>query len=280
MTTRPEERASDGTPSYILRGGDAGAARLRILGAATRATTLRLLERAGVTAGQRVLDAGCGSGEVTAELARIVGPDGHVTALDADAVVLEHARVRVRGVRERVTLVRADVAQPYPAGVPRDHDVAFARFVLSHLAAPEAALAHLCDAVRPGGTVVVEDVDFPGHFCHPPSAAFARYVELYQAVARHHGADAAIGPRLPALLRAAGLYDVRVDVAQPAFLDGDGKSVAQLTLAGIRDAAIAAGLSDAAEIDALVATLDEERRAPDTLHGIARIVQAWGTRRS
>lgn len=106
------ETGSDGTPSYILRGGDAGAARLRILGAATRATTLRLLERAEVTAGQRVLDAGCGSGEVTAELARIVGPDGHVTALDADAVVLEHARVRVHGVRERVTLVRADVAQP------------------------------------------------------------------------------------------------------------------------------------------------------------------------
>ena len=41
----------DGTSSYILRGGDDGAARLRILGAATRPTTLRLLERAGIAPG-------------------------------------------------------------------------------------------------------------------------------------------------------------------------------------------------------------------------------------
>ena len=90
--------------------------------------------------------------------------------------------------------------------------------------------------------------------------------------------DAIPRERLPALLRAAGLTGIEADVAQPVFLDGDGKRVTQLTLAGLRDAAIDAGLADAAEIDALLATLDEERRRPDTLHSIARIVQARGTR--
>lgn len=267
-----------GTSSYILRGGDDGAARLRILGVATRPTTLRLLARAGIAPGMRVLDAGCGSGEVTTELVRLVGPAGRVTAVDADPVLLDHARARVAAAGGDATFVHADLTGEPSSAIPRDHDLVYARFLLSHLRAPETALAQLRDATRPGGSIVVEDVDFPGHFCHPPSAAFARYVELYQQVARRRGGDPAIGPRLPALLRAAGVVDVHADVAQPVFLDGDGKRVTQLTLAGIRDAAIDAGLADAAEIDALHATLDEERRRPDTLHSIARIVQAWGTR--
>ena len=274
----PSSDARDGTSSYILRGGDDGAARLRILGEATRPATLRLLERAGLAAGMRALDAGCGSGEVTAELVRLVGPSGRVTAIDADPVLLEHARARVRAVGGTASFVRADVTADLPAEIARDHDLVYARFLLSHLRAPETGLIRLRDAARPGGTIVVEDVDFPGHFCHPPSAAFARYVELYQQVARHRGGDPAIGPRLPALLRAAGLTGIEAGVAQPVFLDGDGKRVTQLTLAGLRDAAIDAGLADAAEIDALLATLDEERRRPDTLHSIARIVQARGTR--
>lgn len=272
------KREPDGTSSYILRGGNDGAARLRILGAATRTTTQHLLARAGVAPGQRALDVGCGSGEVTVELARLVGPDGSVTGIDADPAVLAHARTRLAAAGERATFVCADVTRAYPPDVGRDHDVAYARFLLTHLRAPADALAEMCAATRAGGTIVVEDVDIPGHFCHPPSAAFARYVEIYQAVARRRGGDPAIGPRLPEMLLAAGLHDVRVEVVQPAFLDGDGKRVAQLTLAGIRDAAIETGVASAPEIDALLTQLDHERRAPGTLQSIARIVQAWGVR--
>lgn len=261
--------------SYILRGGAEGAARLRILGRATWPTTERLLHRAGIRPGLRVLDVGCGSGEVTVELARLVGPTGHVTALDADPALLDAARERLAAAGVDAELVRGDALAPLPGG---DHDLVYARFLLSHVTDPATTVAHMRAAARAGGVVVVEDVDFPGHFAFPPSAAFTRYVELYQAAARRRGADPAIGPRLPSLLQEAGLADVGVDVAQPTFLDGDGKSVAQLTLAGIRESLLAAELATAAELDALIATLDAERRAPGTLHSIARIVQAWGRR--
>src|SRR5581483_12394792 len=48
-----------------------------------------------------------------------------------------------------------------------------------------------------GGTVVLEDIDFRGHFCHPECAAFSRYVHLYTQAAHRRGADPNIGPRLP-----------------------------------------------------------------------------------
>jgi hypothetical protein len=42
---------------------------------------------------------------------------------------------------------------------------------------------------RPGGTLVREDVDFSGYFCHPPHGAFDRYLELYTQAAHRKGGD-------------------------------------------------------------------------------------------
>jgi ubiquinone/menaquinone biosynthesis C-methylase UbiE len=265
----------DETSTYIIAGGGEGAARLRILGDATRPATRALLVRAGVAPGMRVLDLGCGSGEVTLELARMVGSSGRVTAVDGDAIVLAAGRERLRELSLDADFVHGDARGPYPSD---GYDVVYARFLLSHLTDPAAVVAAMRAATRPGGTVIVEDVDFPGHFCHPPSAAFARFVELYQAVARRRGADPTIGPRLPHLLQDAGIADVELSVAQPAFLEGDGKRIAQITVQAIREAAVAAQLATQDEIDTIVAELDAHRRDPRTVQSIARIVQAWGTR--
>ena len=68
--------------SYIIRGGLAGRERLQTLARAMRPATLDLLQRAGVGPGQTCLDLGCGGGDVARELARLVGPTGHVLGLD------------------------------------------------------------------------------------------------------------------------------------------------------------------------------------------------------
>ena len=77
---------------YVLRGGRWGYDRLRILARVRRAETLALLGRAGVGPGQRCVDLGSGSGEVSFELARLTGPDGSVTGIDMDEVKLALAR--------------------------------------------------------------------------------------------------------------------------------------------------------------------------------------------
>ena len=126
-----------------------------------------------------------------------------------------------------------------------DHfDLSYARFVLSHLADPVAGLRRLRGATRPGGTVVVEDVNMSAFVCYPPRPSFLRYVELYMACARRHGADPELGLKLVSMFVAAKLTDVEVDVSTPTFRRGDGKQIARLTLAGIAEAAIAAGLTD------------------------------------
>ena len=70
--------------AYAIAGGKEGKQRLDLLSDAMRATTLELLESAGLKTGDQCLDAGCGGGHVALEMARIVGPTGHVVGIDFD----------------------------------------------------------------------------------------------------------------------------------------------------------------------------------------------------
>src|SRR5215207_4252926 len=77
---------------YVIRGGVEGRARLSVLARVMRETTVALLTRLGVGEGLNCLDAGCGGGDVTLELARRVAPGGRVVGVDIDETTLELAR--------------------------------------------------------------------------------------------------------------------------------------------------------------------------------------------
>jgi hypothetical protein len=131
-------------------------------------------------------------------------------------------------------------------------------------------------AARPGGLVVVEDIDFAGHFCYPDCPAFWRYVELYREVVRRNSGDACIGPRLPNLFLDAGLEDVQLEVVTPTARTGEAKRVTPLTMAHIADAVVHTGLATAAEIEAIVAEMEAFAASPRTLLSMSRIFQVWG----
>src|SRR5258708_38315263 len=66
----------DESDTYVLRGGEQGAERLRLLARVKWPTTKALLRQVGLRPGMRCLDVGCGIGAVTLKLARWVGPTG------------------------------------------------------------------------------------------------------------------------------------------------------------------------------------------------------------
>ena len=168
---------------YVLRGADEGARRLGLLARVMWPTSRPLLRRAGLRRGLRCLDVGCGSGEVTRRLARAVGPEGAVVGVDMDAAILEHAR------REAARLGLSVCFRPGSAtaldGDP-GYDLVYARFLLTHLREPEAALRQMARAARPGGVVVVEDIDFSASSATPPAlptSATARSTRRWCAAA-------------------------------------------------------------------------------------------------
>jgi len=261
--------------TYIIRGGIAGRERLRILSRVMRPTSLALLHRAGLLPGMKVLEIGCGGGDLAFDIARIVGASGRVLGTDIDQTKLDlAAREAAEQNLENIAFQFADILASVPAG---NFDLIHARFVLTHLTNPLQALKHVRSALRPGGIVVLEDIDFSGYFCYPDCAALWRYVQLYTETTRRRGVDANIGPRLPSLLVAAGFKSIDVNIVQPAGFEGEVKLITPLTMENIADAVIAESLSTAEEIDRIVADLYTYAKTADTLGCTPRIFEAWGT---
>ncbi len=260
---------------YVLRGGAVGAERLRLLGRVQWPTTRALLRRAGLRAGMRCLDVGCGIGAVTLKLARLVGPAGQAVGIDRDGPCLDIAR-REAAARRLPAVFRG--AEALELDEPPVYDLVFARFLLTHLREPAAALARLVAAARPGGVVVVEDIECAPSFSAPACPAFARYVHLYREVVRRRGADPDIGPRLYGLLLDAGLDPVRVAVVQRAYSRGPGKRIPAVTLEHVRESVTATGLATDAEIDRLLEDLNAAAADPRILLSTPRFFQLWGRR--
>ncbi len=158
----------------------------------------RLLRRVHVARRRRILDLGCASGAVTAELVRrgggpVVALDRHAESLGTEACACSGA-LRVCGNVSRLPLVDGAF------------DLVFCQFSLLWMDAASAA-AEVRRVLTPGGVLVALEPDYGGLIEHPPRIA-ARPIWL--AALRRAGADPEIGRRLPGLLSAAGF---RVEVA-------------------------------------------------------------------
>ena len=94
---------------YALATGKAADYRLRILHNLYGPGTRRVLLEAGLKRGMRVADLGCGVGMVTALLAQLVGPEGHVVGVDASGEQLAQTRERLERKGHNATFVQASV---------------------------------------------------------------------------------------------------------------------------------------------------------------------------
>jgi len=249
---------------------------MRVVARAMWPTTERLLSSAGLTSGMRCLDVGCGAGDVSLALARMVGASGSVNGVDQDEVKLQFAREDAD--RERLNNVQFRASNVEQLEDDAEYDLVYARFLLTHLRDPEAVLRRMMRATRPGGVIVVEDIDHAGVFSYPHSPALDQFVGLYNRIVRSRGADPEIGPKLPGLFREVGLTEMHVSHVQPVYMDGEPKQIHRITLDNIAPALIGAGFSTDAELEALTRALDAFLARPDTLVSTPRIFQVWARR--
>lgn len=117
--------------------------------------TRRLIRACGIAPGMRVLDIGCGAGDVAMLIADAVGPSGKVVAVDREQRAIDVARTRARegGYKQIECVVATDAA--LPEGLP--FDAAVGRFFLVHQADPIVTVRRAAAAVRPGGIVAFEE---------------------------------------------------------------------------------------------------------------------------
>ena len=247
--------------------------RLRLLAALLDDGTFRLLERLGVRPGWRCLEVGAGGGSVAAWLCDRTAPGGSVLATDIDTTILrqlERPNLEVR--------VHDVLADELPE---REFDLVHARLLLAWLADPEEGLRRMFGALKPGGRLLVEEMDFhtiaPDAGLDPATRTlFARVVDTHHAVlAEQHAFDPFCGRGLDRALSNVGLAQVESEGRLSIWRGGQpGGIVWQLTLSQLREQLIAHGCVTAADVDTVISLCDDPQLAFMSQATIA----AWGHR--
>jgi arsenite methyltransferase len=177
-------------------------------------------EALGARPGERVLDAGCGPGFYVAEILDSVGTDGFAVGVDASAPMLAMAAKRCEG-HPNVAFHEGAVTA-LPVG-DADFDRALSVQVLEYVEDIPAALAELRRVLRPGGRVLIWDVDWATVSWHSRDPErMRRFLEAWDG----HLADPSLPRTLAARMREAGFEDVEMSAHAFATCDVDEQSYA------------------------------------------------------
>ncbi len=158
-----------------------------------------LLEAVAARPGERALDIGCGPGFVTEELARAVGPDGAVDAIDNSESSVAMARQRC-GAFSNVQFQTAEATRlPYP---DNHFDLTTSSQVYELVPDVPGALSELCRVLRPGGRAAIIDTDWHTILWHSTSPGrMAQVLKAWDEHLPHPALPRILNP----LLRDAGL---------------------------------------------------------------------------
>ncbi len=232
--------------TYTFGDNDVAAERLRHLADAFAPSSRAFLARLAREPVRSAVDLGCGPGHTTALVQDVTGARA-IVGLDSSARLLARAR---RQAPRRIVFAEHDVTTvPFPAPPA---DLLFGRFILTHLAAAQPAMAAWIGAVRPHGRLALEETAA----VTSDEPALSRYYELVESMQAAHRQRMHIGRDLAFLGQRAG-WIVESAALQPVVLPG--AVAARLHALNFRtwrhDPFIAATV-DPAELDALGTALE------------------------
>ena len=188
---------------YALGHSEQELQRLSRQGKAFEAFTHQLFKEAGINQGMRVLDVGCGSGDVTFLVANLVGHNGEVVGADRERKAVEWARARAHS--QGLTNVKFVECDPAEMEFDRPFDAIVGRLVLMYYPDPVDAIRKLMRHVRPDGLIVFQEIDLANARSLPLAAAYERSIAWIKRTLSASGARIELGLELYPVFLAAGL---------------------------------------------------------------------------
>lgn len=159
-------------------------------------------ELLGIERGLSILELGCGTGKQSIDLARLLGPAGHVTAVDISAEALEMLRRRAieEGVAPCIGIRQADLDDLASSVTTDTFDRVIACYSIYYTKQPQALFRYLHSVLTPGGILF---------FCGPSQENNAELKQFHNSLYELSGRE------VPQKKTAA------------AFMDGDGRDLAR-----------------------------------------------------
>ena len=186
--------------------------RLRFQGRYWGEISLEVLRQAGIGTGMRVLDLGCGAGDLSLQAADLVGPSGSVLGIDRSPQAVQWASRRAAALK--VNHLRFQAAELETIDLPLTFDALIGRFVLMFLTDPTDTLARMIERLDSGGVVAIIETDLAVARSIPAVPGVETVLEWIRETFRRSGISPDLGPRLWRVFRDAGLEEPRLVVRQ------------------------------------------------------------------
>jgi SAM-dependent methyltransferase len=275
MSTTSADLQSGST--YVLGHEHVEVQRLLLQGRLYNDYTEHALRLAGLRPGMRVLDIGCGPGDVSFVAARLVGPTGTVLGVDAapEMIALARARAAEQGlssVHFREAAIDAIVAD-------EPVDAVIGRLILMHLPDPVATLRKLSAVVRPGGIMAFSENDITGAQCIPEIPLFGQVTAGIARAFEAMGLSPQFGWQLHTIFQDAGLGSPRMTLGTPIGSAADGDILAYAAEVWRLVAPIAEqsgfAVPELADLDSFVPQMRREALAANAVITMPALITAW-----
>jgi SAM-dependent methyltransferase len=176
--------------------------------------------------GIRIVDIGCGTGDFTRYVVRLVPGKCQALGIDSRASSIKAAELETRksGLSDRISYKQGDA---YNLPVADNYaDLTCCRSLLMHLERPLEAVKEMTRITRRGGRVAAEEPSQMISLYDPDDEEFAKlareiYPFYHEGIRKLEGRDYEIGERLPTIFRGAGLGEIRADLVGNILVPSD-----------------------------------------------------------
>jgi SAM-dependent methyltransferase len=257
---------------YALSVGKRDEERLAILNEVYNPTSVLFFKQAGIQEGMSVLDVGCGTGIMSCEIGKIVGPAGKVTCLDISAEQLDIAREKAE--KEKLSNLAFQCLPAQDIGrLQEKFDAVCCRFLLMHLKDPLAIIDQFLTILSPGGLLIAEEsMGVQSVQSLTPIPAFDLFYKIAEAQYRTQESNSSIGALLPQILTEKGMRLKKTELFHPVLKTSREKSLLRLGLESIAPRLKEYGITDEQQLMRDVAVeIENNEQALIRYHALHRI---------
>ena len=212
--------------SYTLLVGRHDEERLAISDEIYGPSTRAFLMSSGLRPGMRILDVGCGPGNISCWLAEQVGLEGSVVGVDISDESLSVAAIKASEKNiTNIQFIQSTVDNLDE--IEGSFDMVFCRFLLIHLTDPKRALLSMASKLKENGILCCEEPTTYTHSCYPTNRFFDKANLLTQQLGNKKGVDYNFGEKIFSLFQEIFNYpeSIKINFFQTPILSQRHKQI-------------------------------------------------------
>jgi ubiquinone/menaquinone biosynthesis C-methylase UbiE len=257
---------------YMLKTGEAGALRLSLLNELHGPYSHSFLRNASPAKGMKILELGCGTGNMALWMASNIVPLGKVYGIDVNVDQIKIARKQASS--HNVVNIEFNSLSIYDVDkIDEKFDLIYCRYLLMHLANPIEALKKAISLLNTGGKIICEEPTISTSFCYPYSPAYARSRLLLKRLSQIKELDFDIGIKLQEILTSIDCEVLDINFIQPILKNRSERRLLDMLFEECSDQYIHYSLSSEAEIKIIKKRLERLALNRKALIGFPRTTQ-------